>query len=67
MFGFDHPFFRPLWRRILVTSVTLGWAAFELATGEPFWAILFGALGAAALWGLLIAYDPDKIRKEDRK
>lgn len=65
MLGFDHPFFRPLWRRIALTAVTLGWAAFELATGNPFWAILFGALGAAALWGLLIAYDPDGAGRRD--
>jgi hypothetical protein len=67
MFGFDHPFFRPLWRRIVVVGLTLGWAAFELATGNPFWAILFGALGAAALWGLLINYSPPGSSKEDHE
>ncbi|PKQ07547.1 MAG: hypothetical protein CVT71_01010 [Alphaproteobacteria bacterium HGW-Alphaproteobacteria-10] len=67
MFGFDHPFFRPLWRRIVTVAVTIGWAVFELTTGSPFWAILFGALGVATLWGLLIAYKHDEPDKEDHE
>ena len=41
----NHPFFRPLWVRILCVVLTLGWALFELSTGSVFWAILFGAAG----------------------
>lgn len=58
MFDFSHPAFRPLWLRIVVVAVALGWAAFEALTGAPVWAMVFGALGAAAAWGLLIAYEP---------
>lgn len=45
-----HPFFRPLWRRLLVVGVAFGWAAFELITGSPGWAIMFGAMGVYAAW-----------------
>lgn len=58
MFDFSHPAFRPLWLRIVVVAVALGWAAFEALTGALVWAMVFGALGAAAAWGLLIAYEP---------
>ena len=51
-----HPFFAPLWRRIIIVVLTLGWAAFEIMTGNPFWAILFGAVGVHCTYQLLIAY-----------
>jgi hypothetical protein len=54
LFELQHPFFRPLWRRVLVVAICLGWAVFELATGSPFWAIIFGALGATAVWQLFL-------------
>jgi hypothetical protein len=50
LFELQHPIFRPHWRRVLVVAICLGWAVFELATGSPFWAIIFGALGATAVW-----------------
>ncbi|MBT0778672.1 MULTISPECIES: hypothetical protein [Paracoccus] len=40
-----HPFFRPLWVRVLCVLLPLLWAAFEAAGGAFFWAILFGAAG----------------------
>lgn len=49
LFDPDHPFFAPVWRRVLIVILCLGWALFELVTGAVFWAILFGALG---LWCL---------------
>jgi hypothetical protein len=47
LFDLKNPFFKPLWIRILVTAVTLGWSVFEFLTNDPFWAILFGAV---AIW-----------------
>jgi hypothetical protein len=67
MFDFSHPFFRPLWRRVVIVAVALGWALFEAVTGSPGWALIFGALGAVALWGLLIAYERPRSAKEDRE
>lgn len=64
-----HPFFRPLWRRIAVVVVSLGWALFELSTGAVFWAILFGAIGAYAAWEYFVVFDPanyeDKTKGEE--
>jgi predicted MFS family arabinose efflux permease len=67
MFDFSHPAFRPLWVRLLVVAVALGWALNEAVGGNPGWALIFGAIGAVAVWGLLFTYDPDRTRKEERK
>lgn len=58
LFDLDHPFFRPLWIRVLIVLACLGWAAFEMATGNPFWAILFGAMGLYAAYGFFVAFNP---------
>lgn len=55
----QHPFLRPLWRRWVVVAVCLGWAAVEFATANPFWGVLFAALGAAAFWQLFLTPWPD--------
>lgn len=57
-FDVQHPFFIPLWRRIAVVALCLGWAGFELALGSPFWAILFGAIGIWCAHQFFIAFDP---------
>lgn len=44
-FDFEHPFFDPLWIRIVVFGLCMGWGLFELILGAPFWAILFWGLG----------------------
>ena len=53
-----HPIYRPLWVRLLIVGVCLGWAVFELIGGAPFWAVLFGALGVYAAWVLLLTWKP---------
>jgi hypothetical protein len=67
VFDFTHPFFRPIWIRVLVVALALGWALFEVVSGSPGWAIIFGGIGAVALWGLFIRYDPAPSEKETRK
>lgn len=46
-FDFDHPFFDPLWVRVLVVLVCFAWGGLEVWTGANFWGALFIALG---LW-----------------
>lgn len=60
MFGFDHPWFRPLWRRLLLVTLILAWGLFELISGAPFWAVAFFGIGAYAAWELLLTYRPGK-------
>lgn len=62
MKGFDlnSPFFIPLYRRVIVVVLALGWAGVELATGAPFWGMLFGAMGLYAAYGFFVTFDPGK-------
>ena len=54
-----HPFFRPLWRRVAVVAVCLGWGGFEFATGSTFWGVIFVGLGAVCAWQFFLTFDPD--------
>jgi hypothetical protein len=56
----DHPFFRPLWVRILIVAVCAGWGILEFATASAFWGTLFLGLGAYAAWGFFFDFDPDR-------
>ena len=55
----DHPFYRPLWRRIAIVAVVAAWAAYELlVTGDGFWTVLaLGFLGYS-VWIFLIDWKP---------
>jgi hypothetical protein len=57
-FDVQHPFFIPLWRRIVVVALCLGWAGFEFATAQPFWGILFGAAGLYCAYQFFVVFDP---------
>lgn len=54
----DHPFFKPLWIRVLVVAVCVGWGVFELASGAPFWAVIFLGIAAYSAWGFFVAFNP---------
>jgi len=56
----DHPVFRPLWVRVLVVALPLGWGLFEFATASPFWGVLFLGLGGYAGWAFFL--DPGRNR-----
>ena len=58
MFDLDHPRFRPLWLRLVVVAVAIGWSLFEFASGAPFWGILFGALGTYAAYKFFLDFNP---------
>lgn len=50
----DHPFFRPLWVRLLTVALPLAWAGVEARTGAPGWALVFAAAGLYALAALFL-------------
>ncbi|MDY8109174.1 hypothetical protein U0C82_08460 [Fulvimarina sp. 2208YS6-2-32] len=50
MIDASHNWFKPLWRRLLVSAATLSWSGFELYTGNPGWALIFFAMGVWALF-----------------
>lgn len=54
----DHPMFRRAWVRWVTVLFPGLWAIFELATGNPGWALVFGAASAYAGWVLLLKRQP---------
>lgn len=60
-----HPFFRPLWRRIVLSVLLVGWTIFEISGGNTLWALLFGAIGVFCIYEFFFIYDPANY--EDRE
>jgi hypothetical protein len=52
------PFIIPVWRRVALVGVCLGWAALEWSWGKQFWSILFGAVGVYCAHQFFVAFDP---------
>jgi hypothetical protein len=66
-FDVQHPFFRPLWRRVAITAFTGLWALFELWHGNTFWAALFGAITLYLAHQLFYAFNPRPDPPEDER
>lgn len=49
-----HPWFRPLYRRVLVLLVCVGWLAFEITQQDPFWLLMAGAATGYAVWDFFL-------------
>lgn len=54
----EHPFFRPLWRRIAIVAVCAIWAALEWAANSQFWGMIASGFTAYAIWQFLYLYKP---------
>jgi hypothetical protein len=54
----EHPFFRPLWRRIAVVAFCAAWAAFEFWHREAFWGTLAAGMAAYGAGIFLYNYNP---------
>lgn len=63
--GLDDPRYRPLWLRILVVGICIGWGLFELSTGAVGFAMLFLAAGGYVAWRFFVTFAPDD--EEDKK
>ena len=50
--GFQHhPFYKPLWRRLVLVAVTVAWVAFELwQGGSGLWLVIAAASAVYATW-----------------
>lgn len=54
----DHPFYRPLWVRLLLVGLCAGWTALEYYNGEQTWGTIFLVVSAYAFAQLLLFYKP---------
>ena len=61
----DHPFYRPLWRRLAIIGVTAAWAALEIfRSGDPLWMTIAGGAFAYSLWTFLITWKDSPAAEE---
>lgn len=58
LFEVRHPIFRPLWRRIAVTALCIGWALIEWSNGATIWALVFGTCGVYLFIQFFLKFDP---------
>ena len=56
----NHPFFKPLWLRIVVVAIAAGWAVFEFRSGSTVWGLIFAAFAAVSAHGFFINFNPDE-------
>ena len=54
----EHPFFRPLWRRVALVVICLVWAVFEFASGATVWGMIALAFAAYGTWQFFFIYKP---------
>ncbi len=56
-----HPFYRPLWRRVVLVGVTGLWASYEnFVVKDPMWMVLTAGVFVYAAWVFLIKWtDPE--------
>jgi hypothetical protein len=65
LFDVQHPFFKPMYRRILVVVICLAWGFFELASGQPAWAMFFIATGIYTGWVFFFNFNPPEEEDEE--
>lgn len=58
MFDTSHPWFAPLYRRVLIVAVCFLWLIIESIADQPFWQIISFAVLAYAIWAFLYKYEP---------
>ncbi|MBP2233798.1 hypothetical protein J2Z31_000288 [Sinorhizobium kostiense] len=61
----DHPFYRPLWIRLLIVALCAAWTAVEFYGGQPLWGMIFLAVTAYAGAALLIFYRPKEPEEKE--
>jgi len=56
----DHPFYRPLWIRLLIVLFCAVWTVVEFVGEQTLWGMIFLAITAYASAALLIFYRPSE-------
>lgn len=61
--GLHNPVFVPLWRRIAIFGICIGWSLLELYWNSPFWFILFFALAIYLAYEFFLKFDPERYQE----
>lgn len=62
----NHPFFRPLWRRIAIVAVVLAWSVVEWVNGQTMWGVMTLLIAVYGVWVFFVKYDPGPVSGEER-
>lgn len=54
----EHPFFRPLWRRVAIVAACVFWAGLEYLGDSPTWAMIALGFAAYGFWQFFYIYKP---------
>ncbi|OLP54323.1 hypothetical protein BJF92_15125 [Rhizobium rhizosphaerae] len=54
----DHPFYRPLWRRVLIVAVCCAWTGLEFWNGSQAWGTMFLVVASYAFATLILFFKP---------
>ncbi len=56
----QHPFYKPLWRRVVIVAVVAAWTIVEVMTGaDGFWLLLSGGMLAYSIYIFFITWPKD--------
>ena len=61
----NHPWFRPLWRRLMISGLCVAWAVAEALYGQPPWDWIVIALAVYAVWGFFVADTYRTAKRQD--
>jgi len=62
------PWFKPLWRRLLVLAVIAGWCGFEWFVGhDQFWQLITLAALAYGVWIFILNFDNELAKDQNGK
>jgi hypothetical protein len=53
-----HPFYRPLWRRLLLVGICAAWTGVEFYNNEQTWGTIFLVVTAYAFANLILFFRP---------
>ncbi len=56
----DADFFRPMWRRVLVTAIVVAWCGYEvLVSRDQLWITITGIAIVYCVWNFFLRYPQD--------
>lgn len=50
LFELQIDYFLPLWRRVLLVVLVMGWAVVEFVAGASLWGTVFVSIGVYSIW-----------------
>ena len=59
------PFFKPIWRRVLIALLFVAWTLIEYLNDNQGWALVAAAIGVYVIYAQFFDYDDDEEEQSD--